>query len=599
MTTQEKKFLRKFIKPYSGSYVLYSFLVVLATIFSIASILSLNNFLQILFATSSAKTPSLLGDLLNSVYGFFLAMGKSKALIYFTLLILFVYLLKDLFSWVAQSQIGSTRNLIIRDIRSALFDKFSSQDVSYISKFQKGDLLSRFSSDILELEETVLKAIQTMINSIVVVFMYLVMLFYIDPFLTMVALILFPLVAILTSMLSRKLRHSSRRLQDHNANLVARIEETIGGIRIIKALQAIDYVNAKFQLFNEKYTLLRNKVYRRVDLASPQSEFFSSIVVSFLLLLGSYKIFYGTHLSSTMFVVYLILFILIIKPAKDASTAYYNLKRGTAAMNRILEVVDSENEIKEPENLIKFPKLQKGITFKNVSFAYTNNNEVLQDINIVFEKGKTTAIVGSSGSGKTTIIDLIEKFYQLQPDSGEIYFDDVPISSLTGCEVRKHIALVAQDTVLVNDTVANNIAFGGEYTYKQIFDAALKANAVEFIEQLPEKMQTNIGDKGEKLSGGQKQRISIARAVLKHAPILILDEATSALDTESERKVQNALDMISKNHTTIVVAHRLSTIKNADKIIVLDNGKVREQGTHEELYRNKDMYYNLYQMQQI
>ena len=601
MTRKEKEFIKQTVGKYKSNYMLYLLLVIIMSVFSVSSILSLNNFLQILFSTKNEVTVSSsdLDKLLNNIYGFFLTFGKHKALVFFTLIILVIYLLKDIFTWLSQYQIGQTRNLIVRDIRSLLFEKFSSQDISFIGEYKKGDLLSRFSSDIVEFEETILKSIQTIINSAITVLIYFAMLLYINSFLTLCALLLFPIVALLTSILSRKLRRSARQMQDSNAQLVANIEETIGGIRIIKSMSAISYMNNRFNDFNKDYARLRTKVYRKVDLASPQSEVFSSIVIAVLLLIGSSLVINTSQLSATMFIVYLILFILIIKPAKDSSTAYYNLKRGTASLNRITEITSSANIIKEPKISKNFPKLNKGIIFKNVNFAYTREQQVLKNINFTFEKGKTTAIVGTSGSGKTTMTDLIEKFYQLNSDCGDILFDDISVNDMSGEEIRKNIAVVTQETVLFNDTITNNIAFGGDYSQQEIISAAKTANAMEFIEQLPQKFETNIGDKGNMLSGGQKQRISIARAVLKDSPILILDEATSALDTESERKVQEALDNIAKGRTTIIIAHRLSTIVGADKIVVLQDGQIKEQGTHGELYKLGGIYYNLYLMQQV
>ncbi|MGP1515628.1 MAG: ABC transporter ATP-binding protein [Bacteroidales bacterium] len=601
MTRKEKEFIKQTVGKYKSNYMLYLLLVIIMSVFSVSSILSLNNFLQILFSTKDEVTVSSsdLDKLLNNIYGFFLTFGKHKALVFFTLIILVIYLLKDIFTWLSQYQIGQTRNLIVRDIRSLLFEKFSSQDISFIGEYKKGDLLSRFSSDIVEFEETILKSIQTIINSAITVLIYFAMLLYINSFLTLCALLLFPIVALLTSILSRKLRRSARQMQDSNAQLVANIEETIGGIRIIKSMSAISYMNNRFNDFNKDYARLRTKVYRKIDLASPQSEVFSSIVIAVLLLIGSSLVINTSQLSATMFIVYLILFILIIKPAKDSSTAYYNLKRGTASLNRITEITSSANIIKEPKISKNFPKLNKGIIFKNVNFAYTREQQVLKNINFTFEKGKTTAIVGTSGSGKTTMTDLIEKFYQLNSDCGDILFDDISVNDMSGEEIRKNIAVVTQETVLFNDTITNNIAFGGDYSQQEIISAAKTANAMEFIEQLPQKFETNIGDKGNMLSGGQKQRISIARAVLKDSPILILDEATSALDTESERKVQEALDNIAKGRTTIIIAHRLSTIVGADKIVVLQDGQIKEQGTHGELYKLGGIYYNLYLMQQV
>ncbi|MBQ9253199.1 MAG: ABC transporter ATP-binding protein [Bacteroidales bacterium] len=599
MTKKEKYFIRSNAKTYLAHYLLYFFLVCVMSVFSICSILSINNFLQILFYQNevSQSSVSALDSLLNSVYSYFLSFGKTKALLYFTAIILSIYFLKDVFYWLGEYEMGATRNKITRNIRSNMFSKFIHQDVSFFYKYKKGDLLSRISADVLEYDETVLKSIQTIINSFVVVLLYLIMLFYISWKLTLISLLLFPLVASLTSMLSRKLKSNSKKLQAKNGQIISDIEQTISGLRIIKSLAAIDYVNDIFSKRNENYTLLRNKVYRKIYLASPQSEVISSFVIAIILLVGSKQVLAGDSLSSGMFIVYLILFVLIIKPAKDASTAFYNIKKGTACMNRIMEIESSENNIKEPTKPKAFPKLEKGIKFSNVYFSY-GEKDVLKNINCLFEKGKTTAIVGASGSGKTTIIDLIEKFYTIK--QGDILFDDVSVNDLLSTEIHKNIAVVGQDTILVNDTVSNNICFGStSYTQQEIENAAKIANAEEFILKLPDGYQTNIGDRGDMLSGGQKQRISIARAVLKNASILILDEATSALDTESEKIVQEAINRISKDKTVIMIAHRLSTVINADKIIVLEDGEIKEEGSHLELYNKKGIYYNLYKMQEI
>ena len=600
MTKKERQFIGKNAKPYILHYVLYFFLVGIMSVFSICSILSINNFLQILFAEGdSFATPSasVLDEILNSIYAYFLRFGKQNALIYFTLIILGVYFMKDLFTWLAEYEMGCTRNKITRNIRFNLFSRFIRQDLAFFTSYKKGDLLSRISADVLEYDETVLRSVQTMINSFVVVALYLAMLFYINWQLTIITLLLFPLVALLTSTLSRKLKSNSKKLQAKNGELISDIEQTVAGLRIIKALTAIDFVNEAFRRKNHSYTQLRNSVYRKIYLASPQSEVISSFVIAVILLIGSRQVLLGQDLTSGMFIVYLILFVLIIKPAKDASTAFYNIKKGIACMNRIMEIEDSDNTIKEPEQAVDFPTLEKGIRFADVQFSY-GDNIVLNNINCLFEKGKTTAIVGSSGSGKTTMIDLIEKFYTI--NNGDILFDDISINNLNSKDIRQNIAMVGQETILVNDTIANNISFGNKsYTQEEIQKAAQVANAEEFILNLPDGYETNIGDRGDMLSGGQKQRISIARAVLKNAPILILDEATSALDTESERLVQMALDNLSKDRTVIMIAHRLSTVINADKIIVLDNGEIKEQGTHTELYNQKGLYYNLYKMQEI
>lgn len=598
MTKRERQYIFQNTQPYIFRYVLYVLLVVSMSVFSICSILSINNFLQILFVENSSLPETELDKLLNNIYSYFLAFGKQKALIYFTIIILAIYVLKDLFEWLAAYYMGCTRNKITRNMRNRLFESFLSNDMSFFAKHKKGDLLSRISSDIIEYDETVLKSHQTIINSIVVVSIYLAILFYINWKLTLITLILFPIIILLTSTLSHRLKSNSKRLQKTNGLIVSIIEQTIGGLRIIKSLTAIDYVNQTFKQINNNFTILRNNVYRRINLASPLSEVLSSVVVAVILLIGCNEVLSSSGLTSTMFIVYLILFILIIKPAKDASTAFYSIKKGLASVDRIIEIQDVTSSITEPIISKDFPKLKTGIRFENISFAYEEGSPVLKNITCLFEKGKTTAIVGPSGSGKTTIIDLIEKFYLAQ--SGDIFFDDISIKELNSSKIRENISMVSQETILINDSVKNNIAFGkNEYSFERIKQASQIANAEEFILSLPQQYETNIGDKGDKLSGGQKQRIAIARAVLKNSNILILDEATSALDNKSEVLVQQALDSIGKGKTVIVIAHRLSTIEKADKIIVLERGEIKEQGTHQTLYKKQGLYYHLYSMQKL
>jgi ATP-binding cassette, subfamily B, bacterial MsbA len=603
MTTKERRFILHFSKPYIGNYFLYVLLIMIMTVFSICSVLSINNFLQILFSSNTSSSANVVKDTilnrtLNSIYDYFLVFGKSKALYIFCGIILGIYFLKDVFTYLSAYQIGYTRNKIIRNVRNSLFNKFLNQDLSFLSKYQKGDLLSRLSSDIIEYDETILKSIQNLISAVILILLYLTILFYIDYLLTISALILFPLILLVTSLISRKLRQTSKRLQTKNGYLVSIIQETLDGLRVIKSLSIIEFMNERFMIFNHSYTKLRNKVYRKVDLASPQSEFLSSIIVGVLLIIGSQNVLYGARLSPEMFIVYLILFVLIINPAKDASTAFYNMKRGTACINRIMSVVDSINDIKEPKISLDFPTIQKGITFKNVYFSYKPNEPVIKDLSLTFQKNQTTAIVGESGSGKTTIIDLIEKFYEI--NQGDILFDDVSIRDLSSKKIRDNISLVNQDTILFNDSVANNISFEDtRYTIQDIKQAASLANADEFIVNLPQGYQTNIQDKGNMLSGGQKQRLNIARAVLKNAQIFIFDEATSALDTKNEKLVQQAINEISKNKTTIIIAHRLSTIINADKIVVLNQGEIAAEGTHKELLSCCPIYQSLYQKQEL
>ncbi len=573
----------------------------MATLFSIASILSVSNFLQILFDTNTelAENPTQLEIILNKVYDYCLSFGKHKALWLFAAIIFAIYFLKDLFTYLGSYFIGSTRNKIIRNIRNKLFEQFSTQTIGFIAKFKKGDLLSRVSNDITEYDQNVLQSIQTLITNLISVIMYFSVLIYIDYKITLLVLLVFPPVAGMVSFFSRKLKRSSKHMQQKSSLLTSILEETISSLRIIKSFNAIDDMNNRFRNFNTSYTRLRNKINRRVNLASPQSEFFGNCLVIGILLVGSKNVISTPVLmSADIFIVYLIIFSLIIKPAKDISTSFYNIKKADAAKNRICEIIYANNSIIEPENPVELKEIKDGIRIQNLNFAYDDKNLVLKNINLTFKKGENTAIVGASGSGKSTLIDLIMKFYNT--DENTLFFDDISINNISSHEVRKHIAIVTQETILFNDSVKNNISFG-EHTFsdEEIETAARIANAHEFICKLPQGYDTIIGDRGCTLSGGQKQRLAIARAILRKCEILILDEATSALDTISEHSVQEAINNLSKEKTIITIAHRLSTIKNCNKIIVMDKGCVEEIGTHAELIAKKGIYHKLCKMQEI
>ncbi|MFA6806581.1 MAG: ABC transporter ATP-binding protein, partial [Bacteroidales bacterium] len=515
----------------------------------------------------------------------------------FGALIFIIYFFKDVFTYLGSFIIASVRNRMVRNIRNKLFQKYVSLPLSYINTHRKGDLLSRISNDVIEYDENVLRSIMSLFSGIITVLLYFTVLLYIDYQLTLTVLLVFPIVSGLVSLISRNLRNSSKHLQQKNSNLVSIIEQTISGLRIIKSHTAIEMMNERFVNFNASYTRLRNGIYRRVDLASPISEFIGNSMLIGLLLFGSSSVISSSPtISPELFIVYLVLFTLIIKPAKDIPTSFFNIKKGRASIDRIVDILEIENKIIEPNHPIAFPSLEKGIIFNNVSFSYIEE-PILKNINIIFEKGKTTAIVGASGSGKSTLIDLIPKFYE--PSHGEIFFDCINSRDIHSKEIRNQISIVTQDTILFNDTIFNNITFGFNYSLEEVVDAAKIANAHEFIESLPQGYYSMIGDRGSTLSGGQRQRLSIARAILKNSEILILDEATSALDTENERLVQDAISRITIGRTSIIIAHRLSTIVNADKIIVLEKGEVKEIGTHRELIGINGIYSKLCKMQEV
>ncbi|MBR5783929.1 MAG: ABC transporter ATP-binding protein, partial [Bacteroidales bacterium] len=461
-----------------------------------------------------------------------------------------------------------------------------------------GDTISRFSNDIVEYEENIIKGIRQLVIALINVVLYFAMLLYINYKLTIFVLCLFPIIALVVSRITRHLRRNSVALQQKTSHLTSLIEETLSGLRIIKAFTAIEFTNSRFRSYNESYTRLRNKVYRRIDLASPVSDFMANCIVMTILLFGAFLVFNNdSGLSPELFITYIMLFVLLINPAKDIANSMSSIKKGRACEDRLVDYLNIKETVVEAENPIAFDGLKNAIEFDNVSFAYNGTDMVLDSINLTIEKGKTVALVGHSGSGKSTLLDLLSRFYNVS--SGRILLDGTPIENYSIASLRNSLGVVSQETILFNDTVFNNISFGCPRADRDsVIQAAKIANAHDFIMQMPNGYDTVIGDGGDRLSGGQRQRLSIARAVLKNPDIVMLDEATSALDTENERLVQNAMTNMLKGRTAIVVAHRLSTVVSVDEIIVLDKGRIVERGTHKQLYANVGgVYHKLCTMQ--
>ena len=594
-------FLQKVLRPYRGQMLLYIVLVIFSVVFTLTTILSVTDFLKILFppdtATQTAEDPNQLNQLLNKLYGWMIGFGQHKAVLIFALVLCSQYLLKNIFSYFAIVRICNIRNYAIRDIRNNLYSKITNLPLSFFSSSRKGDVISRFSNDITEFDQNVLLSIQQLVIAVITILLYLVLLFYINIKLTLFALLLLPIIGFVISRITRHLRRNSQTLQEKTSYLTSLTEETISGVRIIKSFTAIDFSNERFQRFNQSYTRLRNKVYRRIDLASPVSDFLGNSMVIVILVFGAYLVFnHDAGLTPELFITYIMLFVLMINPAKDFATAISQMKKGTACTQRLSEFMDIPETIVEQQNPKPFDQLHNSIVFSNLSFEYNAGTEVLSNIDLTINKGETVAIVGPSGSGKSTLADLVPRFHDCT--GGQLLIDGTDIRQYSIKQLRSHIGIVSQDTILFNDTIFNNIAFGCETaTQQQVENAAKIANAHDFISQLDNGYQTNIGDCGDRLSGGQKQRICIARAILSNPDILILDEATSALDTESERLVQDALNNVLKNRTAIVIAHRLSTIAGADKIIVLEHGRIIETGSHQQLVAQNGLYKKLVDMQ--
>ncbi|MBO7102040.1 MAG: ABC transporter ATP-binding protein [Bacteroidales bacterium] len=596
-------FTLRHMRPYSARVALYVLLVVLSVLFTMATALSVADFLKLLFGTDSdVSVPSvnLVAQWLDGLYAWLITFGRRNALLLFSALIFLLYTLKNVFEYLSAIEIAVIRTRVIRDLRNSMFHKAMRLPLSYYDHARKGDVLSRFGSDMVEYEENTLNSIQMLLTAIISMVLYLAMLLYLNIKLTLFVLAMLPIVAFVISGLSRKLKRKSKKVQEMNSYLVSITDETIGGLKVIKSYTAIDFVNRRFRLMNRDYTRQRTAMFRRIYAASPISDFLGNVIVIGILLFGSFLVMGGDHgLTADLFISYVMLFVLMIPPAKELTTAISQIKKGRACSDRIEAFLHEEEEnynFSVTNGTSKVSSSTLAVELKHVGFSYTEGIPVLKDINLCVPRGTTVALVGASGSGKSTIADLICRFYEAT--EGEILLSGTPIQQMTLADLRSRIGVVAQDTLLFNDSVNANIAFGcPNATEEQIRQAAIAAQAHDFIMALPDGYHTNLGDGGSLLSGGQRQRISIARALLREPELLILDEATSALDTEAERRLQDTLNTILVGRTAIVIAHRLSTVVGADNIVVLDHGEIVEQGTHQELIAHGGRYCELATLQ--
>jgi subfamily B ATP-binding cassette protein MsbA len=585
--------------------VLYVLFVVLSVVFTMATALSVADFLKILFGESDGTalaTSNLVAQWLDRLYRWLIDFGRFNALLLFSAIIFVLYSLKNIFSYLAAAEIGIIRTRIVRDLRNDLFHKALRLPVSYYDRHRKGDVLARFGSDMVEYDENTLGSVQMLLTAVVSMVLYMAMLFYRNVKLTAFVLCMLPLVAFVVSGLSRRLKRKSQTVQEMNSHLVSLTDETIGGLKVIKAYTAIDFSNRRFQAYNRDYTRRRTSMFRRIYAASPISDFLGNVIVVGILLFGSLLIMHGDHgLTADLFISYVMLFVLMIPPAKDLSTALAQMKKGRACEERVSAFLAEAEELDRTglaSRTSQDGQSDLAVELRHVSFCYTDGAPVLQDVSLGVPRGSTVALVVASGSGKSTIADLIGRYYDIQ--SGELLFGGEPVGDIPLATLRSRIGVVAQDTLLFNDSVAHNIAFGRpDATRAEIEAAAHAAQAHDFISALPQGYDTNLGEGGSLLSGGQRQRISIARALLRNPELLILDEATSALDTESERQLQTTLDTVLRDRTAIVIAHRLSTVVNADLIVVLDQGRIVEQGTHNELMALGGRYSHLVALQTI
>jgi len=604
----------RYVNGYWKYGVLNIFFNILSVIFSLFSIAMLFPFLQVLLLADAAAMQKTIDagrpvfhfsatGLTDSV-NYFLAKtiqeeGKVHALVLICAFVITNIFLKNLFRYLGMYFIAPIRNGVVRDMRNKMYTKVLDLPLSYYSEERRGDIISRMTTDVQEIEWSVMQSLEMIFREPFTIVFFLVVMVVMSPQLTLFALILLPVSGFMIGRIGKSLRRSSAKRQEKMGIILSIMEETLGGLRIIKGFNAEKNMNERFRAENEAYTNISLKMYRKVDLASPLSEFLGvTVMVTILYFGGKLALDTNPTMNGSLLITYLAIFSQLLAPAKAFTTAYYNVQKGLASAERIDKILDAEVNIRDAANPVSITKFDNEIEYRDVSFAYREGEVgwVLDNVNLKIAKGKTIALVGQSGSGKTTLADMLPRFYDAT--KGEILIDGISVKDTRLKDLRSLMGIVTQESILFNDTVYNNIAFGiDNVTEQQVMEAAKIANAHEFIMQMPQGYQTNIGDRGGKMSGGQRQRISIARAVLKNPPILILDEATSALDTESERLVQDALNKLMQNRTSVVIAHRLSTIQHADEIIVMQKGVIIERGTHAGLITKNGTYKKLHDLQ--
>jgi len=573
---------------------------ILMAIFTIISIPLIIPFFQVLFDKIPEATIIQDANIVDAFKNKFVELintrGKQYALLFVCLTIVAVFFLKNIFRYLAMYFMAPVRNGIVKDIRSELYTHYLDLPLSFHSDERKGDLISRITSDVQEMDYSILNVIEVIFKAPLLIIGSIGFMLYISPTLTLFTFLLLLFTGFVIGTIARALKKQSSEVQKRLSNINSHVEESLGGIRVVKAFGAKDFLKGKFETENTAYHNAINKLLRRRDLSSPLSEFLGITVVAVLLWYGSNLVFTNELLPETFFA-FVFAFYNVIEPAKSFSSAYYNIQKGLAASERIDEITMVESEVLISKETIDKKTFDESLTISNLTFSYNIEAPVLKDINLVVNKGEKIALVGISGSGKTTLIDLMVRFFK--PDSGNINIDGINIDQIDRSALRKLFGIVTQEPILFNDSIINNIKFNRNATKEEIVKAATIANAHDFINQLPHGYETNVGDQGVKLSGGQKQRITIARAILENPSILILDEATSSLDTESEKMVQEALDRIMGEKTAIIIAHRLSTIKEADRIVVLENGKIVDIDSHENLLNKEGVYKRLIGMQTL
>lgn len=614
------KLIRRFVPPYKGEMALNIFFNLLSTILSLFSFAAIIPVLQILFGLSEttaqyidlatvASLSDWLSALKNNLYCWMgeqmTVHGGGYMLFLLGLFLVVMTGFKVLAAWLANFYMVPIRTGVLRDLRKSLYDKVVSLPIGYFTEERKGDVMSRMTNDVNEVEASIMAALDVLFKDPIMLLIYLITLFCISWQLTLFVLVLLPVAGLLIGRIGRSLKRASQRGQEQNAEILTQIDETLGGLRVVKAFNAEDKLKQRFlNLINDTRRTF-NRINRRYYLAHPVSEFLGTALVAVILWFGGMLILSDhSTIDAATFIYYLVIFYSLINPAKDLSKAGYGVRKGMASLERIDKILNTQSNITEQPYPQPLSAFSDRIEYRDVCFSYREDVPVLRHINLSIRKGQMVALVGQSGSGKTTLADLLPRFYD--PVSGTITIDGTDIRDVSTYDLRALMGNVNQEAILFNDSFYNNITFGVDttqpapngQTWQQAVEAAARiANAHDFIMATPDGYGTYIGDRGSRLSGGQRQRISIARAILKNPPILILDEATSALDTESEKAVQQALEHLMKDRTTLVVAHRLSTIRNADLICVMHEGEIVEMGRHEDLLALNGYYRRLVDMQ--
>ncbi|MGX8694787.1 MAG: ABC transporter ATP-binding protein [Prevotella sp.] len=607
--------LRRFVPPYKKYLVLSIVFNILSAVLNIFSFAALIPILQILFQTGDAEAATslmawdwsnaqavLMNNLNYTVNGLIADYGPTTTLLFIGLFLAVTTFLKTGAYFLTSACIVPIRTGVVRDIRNQLYRKITALPLGFFTEERKGDIIARMSGDVQEVENSIMSSLEMLFKNPVLIIAYFATLIFISWQLTLFTLVIVPIMGWFMGMVGRRLKQDSVKAQALWSDTMSQVEETLGGLRIIKAFCAEEKMNRRFDVVNSAYRNDLMRVNIRQSSAHPMSEFLGTVMIVIVLWFGGVLVLQGHAITGPTFIYYMVILYSIINPLKDFSKAGYNIPKGLASMERIDKILLAENTIKEVERPKHISAFEHEIEFRHVWFGYSAPEGepvwVLRDINLTIPKGKTIAIVGQSGSGKSTMVDLIPRYYDVQ--KGEVLIDGINVKDLGIFDLRQLIGNVNQEAILFNDSFRNNISFGVDNaTDEQIAEAAKIANAYDFIMQSEHQFDTNIGDRGGRLSGGQRQRVSIARAILKNPPILILDEATSALDTESERLVQDALERLMKTRTTVAIAHRLSTIKNADEILVLHEGQIVERGTHDELLSFDGYYKKLNDMQSL